>query len=226
MYNSYVDPKCGLPCPQLVNWTALLDLELVLIEVGDCVNSFLLTPVNSHVEGKHAPVNLDLGPYSVKDFVYGDRRKQVMPTLVYQNLSAIFYCYKHNAFYQTSLPVLSDAILDLKHISYKVCGTAHRIVMNSVSPHSGTFFMHEVVDDVFDADVRLDVRMPDDLPDLTKLRARALTLNQLRTNWESTQANSAGRKRILAYLKRLDCASRYILIKRMVESDGVSEDIQ
>lgn len=226
MYNSYVDPKCELPCPTLVNWTMLLDLELVLVEVGTCVNSFLLTPVNSHVRGKHAPVKLDFGSYSVNDFVYSDRRKRVRPTLVYQNLSAIFYDYKHREFYQTSLPALSTSVLDLKQISYKECGVAHRIVMNSVSPHSGTFFLHGVIDDVFDADVSLDACLPDVLPDLSKLKARAFTLLQLRANWGSTEADSDERKRILSYLDRLDIASRYILIKRMVDSDGASEDIR
>lgn len=98
--------------------------------------------------------------------------------------------------------------------------------MNSVSPHSGTFFIHCVVEDVFDANVNLDECLPDVLPDLSKLKARALTLSQLRSNWGSMNADSDERKRVLSYLNRLDIASRYILIKRMVEADGSSADIQ
>jgi len=124
------------------------------------------------------------------------------------------------------LPALSTSVLDLKQISYKECGEAHRIIMNSVSPHSGTFFLHGAIDDVFDADVTLDACLPEVLPDLSKLKARALTLRQLRANWESTNSDSDDLTRIVSYLNRLDIASRYILIKRMVEADGASETIK
>ena len=78
-------------------------------------------------------------------------------------------------------------------------------------------------------DLNIPIRVSDTgygVRDLSKLKARAFTLLQLRANWGSTEADSDERKHILSYLDRLDIASRYILIKRMVESDGASEAIR
>lgn len=211
MLNRYLDPKCDLPCPDLVDWKFLVGRPLVIIEVGPRMDAILTLPTEKHA----VIVQFADAHYSVKDLSY-NRRKRIRPQLIRSVHQAILYDPMTTIFYQTKFPhVFGQSGFDGVS-TYAESGVPELMTLVTPAPTAGIFNLYPTIATGL---ALTAVDMPHKVPELSKLCPRHFTFDQITAYWSAqrTAGDVELQNRIRDCLAELDIASRYIFIKRMAQ---------